>query len=485
MSYVNRKHEGRLVLISRFPNAFSDIHTFPAFPNEIETQLEGVGVSKPLFLTPEVGASVSESTLHHFPYLFHRDGSPWYEANSYLYSIARNLPVGNRPTDDLRRRASKLLDYLIFCEEKDISWRDFSGRRPTLRPTYRYFAHLCSQAQRSNDVINQYTGAIYSLFKFIASTDNTFDLDRVDTVREVKVSFEGIYGRHHKTVVKRGQTKPSKPKGMLSIGFVMDEGEQLRPLTNEELKILIEEIEKDCWSPTERLILRLALLTGARKQTILTLKLRHVNYLAAATLQNDQTFKLYVGPGTGVDTKRDQPQVLRIPQGLADEIIIYSKSKQVINRREKFSARYGLVEGVSAGDDFNDHYLFLSDQGGSYYMARNDPRYNVVSSRPTGQVTDTICRKLLSRVSEKFPRDFTYHWLRATFGYQLYQRLQPLLAAGVIQPGEEISIIQERMHHRHRETTENYLKLFRMHSDRLRLQELYESKLMGGSRSQP
>ncbi|WP_449431026.1 site-specific integrase [Pseudomonas putida] len=478
MGYVNRKHEGRLVLISRFSNAFSEMNTFPTFSNEIATQLEGIAVSKPLYLMPEVGASVSESTLHHFPYLFHRDGSPWYEANSYLYNIARNLPIGNRPTDDLRRRASKLLDYLMFCEEKDIPWRDFSGRRPTLRPTYRYFAHLCNQAQRSNDVINQYTGAVYGLFKFIASTDDSFDLDRVDSVREVKISFEGIYGRQHKTVVRRGQTKPSKPKSMLSTGFVMDEGEQLRPLTNEELKEFNEEIDKDCWSPTERLILRVALLTGARKQTVLTLKLRHADYLATATLQNDQTFKLQVGPGTGVDTKRDQPQVLRIPQGLAEEIIIYSKSKQVIGRRKKFTARFEL-DGASVGFGDNDHYLFLSDQGGSYYMARNDPRFNLVSSRPTGQVTDTICRKLLSRVSNRFPRGFTYHWLRATFGYQLYQRLQPLLAAGVIQPGEEISIIQERMHHRHRETTENYLKLFQMHSDRLRLQELYESKLMG------
>lgn len=48
---------------------------------------------------------------------------------------------------------------------------------------------------------------------------------------------------------------------------------------------------------------------------------------------------------------------------------------------------------------------------------------------------------------------------------------------GSLQPGEEISFIQMRLHHADRETTENYLKLFSMHSEKLAAQESYEKQL--------
>lgn len=49
-------------------------------------------------------------------------------------------------------------------------------------------------------------------------------------------------------------------------------------------------------------------------------------------------------------------------------------------------------------------YLFLSDQGNCYYMASNDPRYAIVRSPQTGQVTETIKRKLQSTASANFQR---------------------------------------------------------------------------------
>tara|TARA_R110000850_G_scaffold29726_20_gene82068 strand:+ start:23856 stop:24155 length:300 start_codon:yes stop_codon:yes gene_type:complete len=82
-------------------------------------------------------------------------------------------------------------------------------------------------------------------------------------------------------------------------------------------------------------------------------------------------------------------------------------------------------------------------------------------------------------VDKNFPISFTYHWLRATFAFQLYQQLVPLLQAGNLQYGEEISIIQHRLHHADRETTENYLKLFMMYSEKLVAQERYEDWLIG------
>ncbi|WP_162976310.1 site-specific integrase, partial [Pseudomonas aeruginosa] len=83
--------------------------------------------------------------------------------------------------------------------------------------------------------------------------------------------------------------------------------------------------------------------------------------------------------------------------------------------------------------------------------------------------------------SSQFPKDFTYHWLRATFAYQLYQRLQPLVQEGVLKLGEDIDFIQKRMHHESRETTENYLKLFNMTHEKVIAQEVWEKKLFNGN----
>ncbi|MFO7071421.1 site-specific integrase, partial [Pseudomonas aeruginosa] len=58
-------------------------------------------------------------------------------------------------------------------------------------------------------------------------------------------------------------------------GFVDDEGECLRPLTNLELFDLISLIGSGGWDAQERLIILLALMTGSRKQTVLTLRVKH------------------------------------------------------------------------------------------------------------------------------------------------------------------------------------------------------------------
>ena len=157
-------------------------------------------------------------------------------------------------------------------------------------------------------------------------------------------------------------------------------------------------------------------------------------------------------------------------------------SPMMKRRRDKF--KYNLKKyypGLQIGEE--DMYVFLSDQGGCYYMAKDDPRYPVVKSRPTGQVTDTIKSKLLQKASAKFPKDFSYHWLRATFGFQLYQRLQSLIAAGHMHPGEDIDFIMERMHHVTREMTEHYLQLFKMLPQKTAAQEKFEASLFASDYS--
>lgn len=479
MSYSNPRHEGRLVLIPHMQDAFASLHVTETPRGTVESGLEGAE-SKVLYQVDEIGASNGSGDLYNYPFLFHKNGDPWFEANSYFLCLVEDKTLTNRPTDEIRRRASKLLDYLTFCEDEGLDWLDFSGRRPALRPTYKYFAHLAHEGARSAAVINQYTGVVYDFYRFVSSNWHDIDMQRVDTVKEVKFLIKSLFGANKVVAAeKRSQTKPKPPQSSVSIGYIREDGEDLRPLSNTELAELMKMLKGKEWSALERLILLVALITGARKQTVLTMRMKHLKRFTPNNLQGDGTYLLHAGPGTGMDTKKDRSQRLHLPRQLAEELLVLANSPMMKVRRAKLRAHLAKeYSGLFMEDD--DIYLFLSDQGGCYYMAKDDPRYPVVKSRPTGQVTDTIKRKLLQKTSDKFPKDFSYHWLRATFAFQLYQRLRELIAAGIMQSGDDIDFIRERMHHASREMTEHYLQLFKMLPQKLVVQEFYEGKLFLG-----
>lgn len=479
MSYSNPRHEGRLLLIPHLRDAFARLHVSEAPRGSIESALEGAE-SNQLYKVDEIGASNGSGDLYYYPFLFHKSGEPWFEANSYLRGLVEDKSLTNRPTDEVRRRASKLLDYLIFCENEGLDWLDFSGRRPALRPTYKYFSNLINNGKRSAAVINQYTGVVYDFYKFVSANWHDIDIRRVDTVKEVKFLLKSSYGAVKVVAAeKRSQTKPKAPSSSVSIGYVREDGEDLRPLSNNELAEFMGMLKGKEWSALERLILLTALMTGARKQTVLTMRLKNLKNFTSYKLQGDGTYLVHAGPGTGMDTKKDRSQRLHVPKQLAEELLVLANSPMMKRRRVKLREQLAKkYPGLSMSED--DMYVFLSDQGGCYYMAKDDPRYPVVKSRPTGQVTDTIKRKLLQKTSDKFPKDYSYHWLRATFAFQLYQRLKELIKAGVMQPGDDIDFIRERMHHASREMTEHYLQLFKMLPQKMVVQEFYEAMLNFG-----
>lgn len=478
MSYTNPRYENRLLLIDCLSDAFACLHVSGATSGSNAQELEG-DPTRVFYQVDEVGGEGSRN-LFNFPYLLHANGEPWHEANDYLLSLMRDKAPVNLRTDDVRRRASKLLDYLLYCEDNDLDWLDFSGVRPSLRPTYKYFYHLINDGARSNQVVNQYTSVVYQFYKYIAEHWHVLDMKRVDTVKQVKILVETRRGTKIVDAEKRSQTRRSAPPKPVPLGFVREDGEDLRPLSNIELRVFLETIGSEAeWSTVERLILFSSLMTGARKQSVLTIRLKHLEEFAEGRLRNDATYELRAGPRTGIDTKFDKPQTLYFPKQLADELTTLARSPLMKSRRAKFKSRLS-AEYPGLIMDERDIYLFLSDQGNTYYMATSDPRYQVVKSPQAGQVTDTIKRKLVDRTPDSFPKDFTYHWLRATFAYQLYQRLQILVKNGALKPGEDIDFIQHRMHHESRQTTENYLKLFKMIQEKVIAQEIWEQALFTG-----
>lgn len=478
-AFDNPAHKGRIVVIPEVSEAFAELHVSEKPAKAIETTIIGIDESIPVYRVGEAGLPDALSrAVYNFPFIFHKDGSPWVEANSFLLSLVQDKHARNRPTDEVRRKASRLLDYLIFCEDESIDWLDFSGRRLPQRPTYKYHRHLLDNPNRSAAVANQYTSVIYQFYKFVSKFWHDIDLARVDTVKQISLYVEASHGFQKKiTVEKRSLTRSVAPKAPVPAGFVNDEGEFLRPLTNVELSHILKIIEDDDWTAQERLIVLFALMTGARKQTVLTLRVKHVEGLNNGLVQPDGSYILKAGPGTGIDTKFGKPQTLYVPQQLAEDLLVYVRSPFAKKRRQRFQSEFALKHpGLKPIAD-EDMYVFLSEQCNCYYMAASDPRYTFSKSRALGAVADTLKRKLLRKVEIDIPVDFAFHWLRATYAYQLYQLLKPRLADGTLEPGEEITIIQSRLHHEKREVTENYLKLFSMKSEKMQAQESYEDVL--------
>lgn len=477
-AFENPEHEGRLVVIPQVPDAFAELH----FGEEPQTSFPAViqttdGEKRCFQVNDALGDAVARSVFN-LPFLFHRNGEPWMEANSFIMSLVKDKHAQNRPTDDARRQASRLLDYLIFCENNNIDWLDFSASRLPQRPTYRYFQYLLNMPGRGAQVANQYTGSVYRFYKFVSKSWHDIDISRVDTVKLISLFVENSRGvAKQVTVEQRGQTRAYSRIKSVPLGFVDDEGECLRPLSNAELAELVSVISSDTWSAQERLIMLFSVMTGARKQTVLTLRVKHIRELMDGKIRPDGTYILKAGPGTGIDTKNDKEQTLYVPKQLAIDLLTYVSSPHAKKRRQGFHSAYAAnYPGIAQMSD-DDMYVFISEQCNCYYMSKSDPRYRYVKSRPLGAVTNNLKAKLLKAVSVNFPKDFTYHWLRATFAYQLYQLLVPRLKDGSLQPGDEIAIIQSRLHHERRETTENYLKLFTMIPEKLRAQEAYEDAL--------
>ncbi|MCK8095276.1 site-specific integrase [Pseudoalteromonas sp. 1CM17D] len=466
----------RITLITHIKDSYADISTNP-LDESSSAVLCHDGVTN-YFSTP-CAAFNENHDVYLFPFTFEKDGVPWEDANHFLFESARNNKPGYRTDTALKEKASMLLDYKIFCEQRKIDLLKFIGRKPN-RPTYIYFFDLLKKVndgELTRTSLNKKTKVVYDFYEFISSKPNSnVDLRKVDTVESVTRFFQNSYGHSYsKKIVKRGQSVAvSSSASPIPVGYVRESSEDLRPLLKPELDELLLLLNTKEFSVDERLMHFIALQTGARKQTILTIRMKHLNLFKEENILKDRTFKVHAGPGTGIDTKFDKPQVLYFPEQLAKQLLIYSKSTKAKQRRDKFITK----NGSTLSDD--DMYFFLSPQGEPHYMAKSDPRYKITKSKPQGRNTYYMKLKVEKFAGANYPRNFTFHWLRATYAYYYYQRLQPLVAKGVLMNADIISMVQRRLHHASREVTESYLRLFDMVVDsRVAAQSIYEQQLFG------
>lgn len=240
----------------------------------------------------------------------------------------------------------------------------------------------------------------------------------------------------------------------------------------------------------------MAILTGARMQTICTLRAKTLNDAIFDGTNN--RYLLHVGgPGHLVDTKNSKPTTVIVPTQLYELLLHYWDSSQSVSKRLR--SYYG---------DTLTNYLFLNSNGQPYITSKNEkidrrdkkinPRVSIdggisadVNTRTGQAIWSFINITLLPRIAKTHPnfKSFTFHDLRATFGMNLLETLLrrvDLLNEDLKKRGQNsrygtewvLEQVQERMGHSDIETTMRYLNFRRNQEFKSNLQMKVEDELM-------
>lgn len=353
------------------------------------------------------------STFPQFPLVLSGDGSPWAPACLWLLDRARARPLH---LSSLPSVAQGLRDYLAFLEDMGLEWDDFSSVDKYLRPTYLYKTHLqdlINRGEAKASTASRKMSAVIGMYRFLIHDKKMGFAPKnppwVD--KEIGLHYRDDKGFSQVHIVASTDIAIHVPKRDDPWDATIDDGGKLRPLLSEEQRALVSALKK-LGNRDYELMHYMALFTGAREQTVLTLRWGH--FQAPPSSITQWPFKLPCGPGTGIDTKNDVPNVyLVIPPVLYEWLHQYACSERVRSRRDK--SKVGQ-------DPMN--YLFLSNQGGPYYESKDDRNAMrgadevLRRSSPTGQnLRSFIKDRVIPEVRKTIPRfKYRFHDLRATFG---------------------------------------------------------------------
>lgn len=352
-------------------------------------------------------------TFPQFPLVLNADGSPWAPACLWLLDRARAKP---QRLTSLSSVAQSLRDYKQFLDDFGLPWDDFSQVDKYLRPTYLYKTHLQGLINRSaikHSTASRRMSAVVGLYRYVMEHPRMGFKPENSPWADQRLGLELRDSKGFKQFLSVTTTDISitAPKRDYAWDETIADGGKLRPLPTEEQKALVKALRK-LGNPEYELMHYVALLTGAREQTVLTL--RWGSFKLPPSSISQWPLKIQCGPGTLVDTKNDVSSVyLAIPKPLYEWLHIYALSARANARRQK-----------SKKQQDHNNYLFLSNQGGPYYESKDDRhamRHDDLflrRSSPTGQnLRSFITDQAIPEVRKAIPNfHYRFHDLRATFG---------------------------------------------------------------------
>ena len=403
----------------------------------------------------------------HFPVITNNDGSLWKHGNLYLLSKLKNYTKPSPKTLD--SIATDLKYFKQWCNNEDIDY--LSAARKVTRPTYLYRSHLqnlLKNGKISPHTIKRRMGAVVNFYRYlIESEDIEFKYPLWET-GIASISYLNAQGfKQYKEVVTTDVGRVVATSNPDLFDDVIEDGGRLHPIPQEKQKVLFRAL-KNIENIEMTLGFLIALTTGARIQTVYTLRLKHFN---KKPTEGKKEMTIKVGYGTDCDTKNQKLHALNMPTWVYNKIRIYLNSPRALKRRNKAKHIFDTEE---------HQYTFLTVSGRPYYAAYNDPYRVLYTEVPNGGgirqfIFGTLKNKLL-KDDDKI--DFSFHDLRASFGMNLLDKLMPLVQAKEITLTFALNIVKEQMGHSSLLTTERYLNFRDRHKIKEQAQDNFETFLM-------
>lgn len=405
-----------------------------------------------------------------YPVVLDASGTPWAEANVYLLSRIDDTESPSMAT--YASIAGDLAAYRRFLDETEIDWMHFPSQKLN-RPTYRYNGHLklaVASGVIAGTTAKRRMSAVIVFYSWLKDEGVLIPEHTPWKSSDRYIELKSAQGFKFSKKVVTTDISIRVPKQSDPYSGIIEDGGKLRPLPVEEQGWVMDALISQ--GNTEMTLIHLlALLTGARIQTILTFRVRHVLFsIEDATLVE---LRFPVGPGSGIDTKHDKQLVLHIPIWFYQALRTYAHSDRARKRRER-----------AAGGDTEDQYLFLSVRGVPFYRNKEESRAfdetNQLRHAKTGQgVRQFMVDRIIPFVRAKYSARFHYkfHDTRASFGMNITDYQLALVERGEITLSQAREFVKTRMGHESSATTDLYLQ----HRHNLkfvhRVGEEYESHL--------
>ncbi len=387
-----------------------------------------------------------------YPVVLDADGVPWAEANVYLLSRLEASPYPVMST--YAGVADDLAAYRRFLDENDIDWLAFPAQKLT-RPTYRFNGHLkfaISAGETGAATARRRMSTVVNFYRWLGNEGMFTPVHPAWKESDHYVQFQDSRGFSQAKKVTTTDLHVKVPKQYDPYDGRIDDGGKLRPLHLQEQEWLLDALVS-LGNPEMTLIHLFSLLTGARIQTTLTLRVRHALLHVDTGATGELRFP--VGPGTGVDTKNDKQMVLHIPVWFYQMLQTYALSERAAHRRAR-----------ATGGSSEDQYLFLSQRGAPLYQSKLDAqafdRANELRHQKVGQgVRQFITERVIPFIRKKYSAPtFTYqfHDTRATAGMNWTDRQLLLVSQGQATLHEAREFVRVRMGHQSSAMTDRYLK---------------------------
>ena len=411
----------------------------------------------------ELNDDIDIDNFLHYPLLINNDGSLWKHGNLYLLSKLKAYTKPSAKTLD--SIAADLKNFKEWCDTEDIDY--LNAPRKVQRPTYMYRGYLqelLRDGKISPNTVKRRIGSIIGFYRYL------IDMERIKF--KYPLWEAGITSINYQD--KQG-FKQNKQVATTDVGRVVSasnsdlfdnaivDGGRLHPLPQEQQIALLKTLKRI--ANTEMTLgFLISLTTGARIQTVYTLRLKHFKRVPS---KDETEIRIKVGFGTHCDTKFQKQHTLLMPVWIYNKIRIYLNSPRALLRRDRAKHIFDIEEL---------QYAFLNGRGVPYYAAHDDEYRKLYRDSPNGnairQFIHTTLRKELKKDGEKL--DFSFHDLRASFGMNLLDKMMPLVQSKEIKLTRVLIEIKERMGHSSLTTTEKYLNFRDRHKIKEQAQDDFE-----------